>query len=89
MKYRTAYPAPLGAAGLHIINTGDWRTLRPLLNKEKCLACGLCFLYCPVGSVQAEDGYRIDYSYCKGCGICARECPGQCITMVPEGGKDG
>jgi len=22
--------------------------------------------------------------YCKGCGICVRECPTQCIVMVPE-----
>lgn len=25
-----------------------------------------------------------DLDYCKGCGICAKECPTQCIVMVPE-----
>lgn len=88
MKITSKYIAPIGKEGLHILNTGDWRTQRPILNQEKCIACGICFLYCPVNSISKTDGeFRISYDYCKGCGICANECPKDAIDMVSEEGK--
>jgi pyruvate ferredoxin oxidoreductase delta subunit len=67
--------------------TGDWKSRRPILDKEKCSKCGLCFLYCPEGCIRPDDeGYFIsDLKYCKGCGICATECPRKAINMVVEG----
>jgi pyruvate ferredoxin oxidoreductase delta subunit len=67
--------------------TGDWKSRRPVLDKEKCIKCGFCFLYCPEGCVRPnEEGYFIsNLKYCKGCGICANECPKKAITMVVEG----
>ncbi len=69
--------------------TGDWKSQRPILDKEKCNKCGLCFIYCPEGCIKEEaDGYFVsDLSYCKGCGICAVECPRKAITMIVEGGE--
>lgn len=68
-----------------INRTGDWRTLRPEVDREKCNACGICWLYCPDGAIKAEDGkFEIDYYYCKGCGLCAKMCPRKCISMVEE-----
>jgi pyruvate ferredoxin oxidoreductase delta subunit len=66
--------------------TGSWRLQRPILNKEQCIKCGLCFLFCPEGCIQQDsDGYFVaDLFYCKGCGICASECPRQAITMMEE-----
>ncbi len=66
--------------------TGDWRTDRPIVDREKCSKCGLCYVFCPEGAVK-EDGqgyYEVDLYYCKGCGICAHECPQGAIEMVPE-----
>ena len=59
--------------------TGSWRTFKPILDKEKCIDCGNCVLFCPEGCINQE--YDIDYDYCKGCGICAEECPVEAIKM--------
>jgi len=67
--------------------TGDWRSERPVWNHDRCIKCGICFIFCPEGCVkQNSEGYfEADLYYCKGCGICARECWTQAITMVEEG----
>ena len=66
--------------------TGDWRSQRPVVDKEKCNKCGLCWLYCPDAAIEhLEDGYyEPDLFYCKGCGICASVCPKEAITMIEE-----
>jgi 2-oxoacid:acceptor oxidoreductase delta subunit (pyruvate/2-ketoisovalerate family) len=70
---------------LHL-NTGSWRTARPVVDNEKCIYCGTCVLFCPPQCMRAEDeNVEPDLEYCKGCGICARECPRKAITMEPEG----
>ena len=67
------------------LDTGSWRTQRPLVNAEKCSYCGLCALYCTVQCMrEKEDHFLPDLAFCKGCGICARECPQEAIVMVSE-----
>ncbi len=72
----------LGSIGL----TGEWRTLRPEICREKCNHCGMCHLYCPEGTMIFQNGRgpEVQLTYCKGCGICAAECPRKAITMKPE-----
>ena len=66
--------------------TGDWRSMRPVVNKDHCVRCGVCYIFCPDMAVaKTDEGYfEADLYYCKGCGICAHECVTQCITMVQE-----
>ncbi len=66
--------------------TGDWRSERPVRANERCIKCGICYIYCPEGCVkETEDGFfEADLYYCKGCGICAHECPRGVITMEEE-----
>jgi pyruvate ferredoxin oxidoreductase delta subunit len=66
--------------------SGDWRAQRPILDREKCDKCGLCWLYCPDAAIKPlYDGYyEIDLYYCKGCGICAKECRRGAIKMILE-----
>jgi 2-oxoacid:acceptor oxidoreductase delta subunit (pyruvate/2-ketoisovalerate family) len=68
------------------LDTGSWRTERPVLDKAKCNYCGLCALYCPPQCMKdMGDYYEANLAFCKGCGICAKECPKQAYTMKPEG----
>jgi pyruvate ferredoxin oxidoreductase delta subunit len=66
--------------------TGDWRSMRPVVDKEKCIQCGVCYLFCPDMAIYKNDeGFFVaDLYYCKGCGICAMECFTGCISMIPE-----
>ena len=68
-------------------NTGSWRAFRPIRDKEKCIDCLICWIYCPDSSIIVKDDKiaEIDLDHCKGCGICAKECPKDAIKMVPEG----
>lgn len=66
--------------------TGIWSKDKPLVDKNKCIACGICTKYCPEGAIEIKNvgGKKravIDYRYCKGCGICAEECPKKAIKF--------
>ena len=79
------FVTPLGNDGMYILDTAAWRIVRQVMDKEKCINCGVCMGVCPVNSIYA-DGKEIliSYDYCKGCGICAVECPKQAINMEQE-----
>jgi len=64
----------------------DWRNNKPVWDKEKCVHCGICYLFCPDSAIRAdEEGYyQAELEYCKGCGLCARQCPTGCILMEEE-----
>ena len=69
--------------------TGGWRTMKPIVDEEKCKKCNICWQFCPDSSIEPADRkenhpIKINYDYCKGCGICAAECPFKAITMVME-----
>jgi 2-oxoacid:acceptor oxidoreductase delta subunit (pyruvate/2-ketoisovalerate family) len=67
----------------------SWKNIR--MESERCFSCGtcsqcgICWIFCPDMAVtKTEQGYEIDYDYCKGCGICSHECP-QAIIQIVEG----
>jgi pyruvate ferredoxin oxidoreductase gamma subunit len=66
--------------------TGDWKSEHPVWDHQRCIKCGICYLFCPEGCIrEKEDAYfEANLYYCKGCGICARECWTEAITMVEE-----
>ena len=61
-----------------MVETGDWRTMKPVIDWDKCKQCLLCAPVCPDMSIPVnQEGKRedFDYFFCKGCGICANTCP--------------
>ena len=65
--------------------TGNWRTMRPILDTEKCINCNTCWKFCPDVAISTGEKFvSFDYDFCKGCGICAHECPVNAITMIRE-----
>ncbi|MBQ7979456.1 MAG: 4Fe-4S binding protein [Candidatus Methanomethylophilaceae archaeon] len=67
-------------------NTGDWRTYVPVVDQDKCIDCGQCWIYCPDNSVVFREGHMSGFklTHCKGCGICSKVCPRDAIVMKEE-----
>jgi pyruvate ferredoxin oxidoreductase gamma subunit len=70
--------------------TGSWRQFRPVLQREQCTRCWLCFVWCPEAAIalDADDYPVVDYTVCKGCLLCAHECPTQAFSIEKEGGAE-
>jgi len=83
--------------GLAIPNVIDWQNLNinfesvAVIDQDKCIKCGLCFIACEDTSHQAisalrvgnERKYQVIDQHCVGCNLCQLACPvPQCITMV-------
>ena len=69
------------------VRTGLWRTMRPVINYEKCSGCWwVCSTYCPDGAINVRDDGKpdIDYDHCKGCLVCVAQCPPHAIESIPE-----
>jgi pyruvate ferredoxin oxidoreductase gamma subunit len=69
------------------IQTGAWRTMRPVIDFALCNRCTwVCSTLCPDSAIQvtAEQQPQIDYDHCKGCLICVAVCPPHAISAVPE-----
>jgi NADH-quinone oxidoreductase subunit I len=63
--------------------------------KERCVACYLCAVACPVSCIaleaaEDEDGrryprfFRINFSRCIFCGFCEEACPTCAIQLIPD-----
>ncbi|MDK2821907.1 MAG: NADH-quinone oxidoreductase subunit [Clostridia bacterium] len=65
------------------------------LEKDKCIACGLCSKACPnnvitIESERGEDkkrkltGYRVKLGQCLFCGLCVESCPKDALHWRPD-----
>lgn len=69
------------------VRTGLWRTMRPVIDHERCNQCTwVCGSFCPDSAISVrDDGYPIiDLDHCKGCMICVAQCPPHAIEAIAE-----
>lgn len=63
--------------------------------EERCVACNLCAVACPVACIslqkaEQDDGrwypefFRINFSRCIFCGFCEEACPTTAIQLIPD-----
>ena len=67
------------------------RTMRPVIDFDKCVKCTLCWIQCPDScfDVTPEGLYDANMESCCGCGVCEAVCPAKdCVTMVREDAFD-
>lgn len=69
-------------------SVADWRIEKPVFNKDYCIDCQFCWIYCPDISIISRDKKMVgvDMDHCKGCGICVEVCPTnpKSLLMFPE-----
>ncbi len=55
----------------------SWRVIKPVFNRDICIDCQNCWVWCPDTSIISRDKQMlgIDYDHCKGCGVCVEVCP--------------
>lgn len=72
-------------AGYLVTKNAGWRSIRPVIDVQKCVGCYQCYLYCPDGVIRIENGKAVvDLDFCKGCGICQKTCRIGAIEMEAE-----
>ncbi|MFQ6065590.1 MAG: ATP-binding protein [Candidatus Bathyarchaeia archaeon] len=52
---------------------------------EKCLACGICAIRCPMRAITVKRNKqpaKVDRERCIGCGVCYPTCPAEAIQLV-------
>jgi len=84
---RIAAPDIRAAASSEQSPTGAWRTLRPVIDHERCNRCSwICGTLCPDSAIRVDADHtpHIDYDHCKGCLVCVAVCPPHAIHAVPE-----
>ncbi|WP_110689923.1 NADH-quinone oxidoreductase subunit NuoI [Salinicola endophyticus] len=63
--------------------------------EERCVACNLCAVACPVACISLQKGerddgrwypefFRINFSRCIFCGMCEEACPTSAIQLTPD-----
>jgi uncharacterized protein (DUF362 family)/Pyruvate/2-oxoacid:ferredoxin oxidoreductase delta subunit len=55
--------------------------VKPLLQRERCVRCGICATVCPVNAIALKEGYPvIDSNRCVSCLCCHEMCPPGAMT---------
>lgn len=57
--------------------------VKPKINLDKCVGCGICKTYCPVGAIEIIKGKAVfDFKKCIGCADCITVCPEHALKIL-------
>ena len=58
-----------------------------VLDKQVCVACGVCVKTCPKDAISIYRGCyaMVNGDRCVGCGLCTKSCPVGCIVVKERG----
>lgn len=81
-----ADPMCLRVCPVHAI-ARDEQTKAVIIDQEKCISCGLCNRYCPLGMihVEPETNKAFKCDLCGGAPQCVQACPVQALELVSTG----
>lgn len=78
-------PDPLAALQtLRVFDNAIFKALRPKVNAEKCVGCGICAKVCSVGNILLSENRAHLGDKCEACLACVHFCPHQAVEL---GGK--
>ena len=57
-------------AGYLVTKNAGWRSIRPVIDAQRCVGCYQCYLYCPDGVIRIEDGKAVVVRYIASTSVC-------------------
>ncbi len=62
--------------------------VKPVVDRDKCVACGRCATWCPADAIEVKEYASIDLSRCVGCGECRIVCHLGAVKVKDYSGND-
>ncbi|HHT67251.1 MAG TPA: 4Fe-4S binding protein [Erysipelotrichaceae bacterium] len=91
LKAKTYADCDVDAPNLHLVmaqksepkKTDYYGMPVAVINKDKCIRCGLCKESCRFEAISLEDDFKINPFACEGCGVCELVCPVNAVNLKP------
>lgn len=58
-------PMAASQGSMRTNKTASWRSIRPIIDEEKCKRCMICWKFCPEPAIFPTDPPTIDYDYAR------------------------
>jgi ferredoxin len=77
----TSPSKPIEKANTASDGKSRFREMTAVIDRQRCMNCGLCIDICPEQAIDMNPIVAIDSIKCTGCGSCIKECPNEAISL--------